>query len=66
MAFESEAYPADLRHTRLPYVQFDTHFVAGEGGPPTIDGTIAPEECWDAGHEIIHVGTAQITVREHG
>jgi hypothetical protein len=66
MAFEPGAYAAELRHARLPYVQFDTHFVAGEGGPPTIDGTIAPEEWRDAGHEVIHVGTAQRQVTEYG
>lgn len=66
MAFESEAYPAELKAKRLPYVQFDTPFIAKEGKPPTIDGRIDPEEWKDAGHEVIPVGTAQQTVIEYG
>jgi hypothetical protein len=66
MAFEPEAYPAELKDKRLAYVQFDTHFVATEGKPPTIDATIDPAEWQDAGHEVIHVGTAQTQVTEYG
>jgi hypothetical protein len=66
MAFEPSAYPAALKDQRLPYVQFDTPFVAGEGGPPTVDGTIAAEEWRDAGHDVIHVGTAHTTATEYG
>jgi hypothetical protein len=66
MAFEAEAYPAELKHKRLPYVQFDTPFVTREGRPPTIDGTIDPAEWQDAGHEVMHVGTAQTQVTEYG
>lgn len=66
MAFEPDAYPAELKNKRLPYVQFDSHFVAKEGQPPTIDGRIEPDEWRDAGHEVIHVGTAQTKVTEYG
>lgn len=66
MGFEPTAYPADLKTKRLPYVQFDTRFVAREGRPPTIDGSIDPGEWEDAGHEVIHVGTAQKTLTEYG
>lgn len=66
MAFEPDAYPADLKTKRLPYVQFDTPSVVKEGRPPTIDGRIDPEEWKDAGREVIHVGTTQKTVTEYG
>jgi hypothetical protein len=66
VAFEPEAFPTELKDRRLPYVQFDTPFVAGEGRPPTIDGSIDPEEWQDAGHAVIHVGTAQTQVIEYG
>ena len=66
MAFEREAYPVELKNKRLAYVQFDTHFVARAGRPPTIDGTIDPAEWQDAGYEVIHVGTAQTQVTEYG
>jgi len=66
MAFEPTAYPAELEGKRLPYIQFDTPFVASEGQPPRIDGRIDPEEWKDAGHEVIHVGTAQKSVTEYG
>ena len=66
MGFEPDAYPAELKEKRLPYVQFDTPFIAREGRPPKIDGRIEPEEWKDAGHEVIHVGTLQKTVTEYG
>ncbi len=66
MPFEPDAYPAELRTKRLPYVQFDSHFVAREGRSPAIDGRIDSEEWADAGHAVIHVGTAQPTVTEYG
>ena len=66
MQFEPNAYPAELKTKRLPYVQFDTPFVAKEGRPPQIDGKINREEWKDAGHEVIHVGSAQTTVTEYG
>lgn len=66
MAFEPDAYPAELKQKRLPYVQFDTLFVAREGPAPKIDGAIDIEEWKDAGHEAIHVGTAQKTLTEYG
>lgn len=64
--FEPTAYPAGLKDKRLPYVQFDTPFVAKEGALPTIDGKIDPEEWKDAGHEVIQVGTRQKFVTEYG
>jgi hypothetical protein len=66
MAFEPKAYPAALKDQRLPYVQFDAPFIAREGRPPTIDGTIDPAEWHDAGHEVLHVGTAQTELTEYG
>ncbi|MBI4608582.1 MAG: hypothetical protein HY726_06230 [Candidatus Rokubacteria bacterium] len=66
MAFEPGAYPAELKTKRLPYVQFDTPFVAREGRLPSIDGRIDPEEWKDAGREGIHVGTAQPALTEYG
>jgi len=66
MAFEPKAYAAELKDQRLPYVQFDTAFVAREGRPPAIDGTIDAAEWGDAGHEVIHAGTTQAKVTEYG
>lgn len=66
MPFEPDAYPADLGGTRLPYVQFDTPFVATRGRPPRVDGRIEPEEWRDAGHAVIHVGTAQPRITDYG
>lgn len=66
MSFDPSAYPAELNAKRLPYVQFDTPFVAGEGQPPRIDGRIDREEWKDAGHRVIHVGTTQKTMTEYG
>lgn len=66
MKLEPDAYPPALRDRRLPYVQFDTAFVAREGQPPRIDGRIDPAEWADAGHEVIHVGTTRRTVTEYG
>ena len=66
MAFELQAYPAELKDKRLPYVQFNTQFIAVEGKPPTIDGRIDPEEWENAGREVIHVGTTQKQVTEYG
>lgn len=66
MPFEPNAYLAELKSKRLPYVQFDTPFVAKEGPSPQIDGRIDPEEWKDAGHEVIHVGTRQKAVTEYG
>lgn len=66
MPFDPNAYPADLGGKRLPYVQFDTPFVARSGRPPRVDGRIEPEEWVDAGHAVIHVGTARASVTEYG
>jgi len=66
MAFEPRAYPAVFKDQRLPYVQLDTPFIAREGRPPTIDGTIDPAEWQDAGHEVLHVGTSQTELTEYG
>lgn len=59
MPFEAAIYPKDLVGKRLPYVQFDSHFVAKEGAAPSIDGKIDPEEWKEAGHEVVTVGTTQ-------
>ena len=66
MAFEPDGYRAELKQKRLPHVQFDTPFVAKEGSSPQIDGRIDPVEWKDAGHEVIHVGTAETQVTEYG
>jgi hypothetical protein len=65
-AFEPDAYSKEPAGKRLPYVQFDSRFIAGEGAPPTIDGRIEPGEWKDAGHEVIHVGTTRKTITEYG
>lgn len=66
MPFEAGAYSKDLLSKRLPYVQFDSYFVAEEGTPPTIDGKIDPEEWRGAGHEVIAVGTTQKQLTSYG
>lgn len=66
MPFEPDAHPAELKDKRLPYVQFDTPFVARRARPPRVDGRIEPEEWVDAGHVVIHLGTAQASVTEYG
>lgn len=66
MKFDPKDYPADLKDKRLPYLQFNTHFIAREGKPPKIDGRIEKGEWQGAGHEVIHVGTAKDKVTEYG
>ena len=66
MPFDASAYPKDLVGKRLPYVQFDSHFIAKEGSAPTIDGKIDPEEWRGARHEVITVGTRQQQVTAYG
>jgi hypothetical protein len=66
MPFDASAYPKELVGKRLPYVQFDSHFVAKEGTAPTIDGKIDPEEWRGSGHEVITVGTRQKQLTSYG
>lgn len=66
MPFDASAYGKDLFGKRLPYVQFNSHFVAKEGAAPTIDGKIDPEEWRGTGHEVIAVGTAQKQLTSYG
>ncbi|HWP60850.1 MAG TPA: hypothetical protein VNL14_23345 [Candidatus Acidoferrales bacterium] len=66
MKFDAKEYPADLRDKRLPYLQFNTSFIAREGKPPKIDGRIEKEEWRGAGREVIHVGTPKDKVTEYG
>jgi hypothetical protein len=66
MKFDSKDYPADLQDKRLPYLQFNTNFIAREGKPPKIDGRIDKAEWQGAGYEAIHVGTAKDKVTEYG
>jgi len=66
MPFDASGYPKDIVGKRLPYVQFDSHFVAKEGAAPTIDGKIDPEEWRGSGHEVITVGTRQKQVTSYG
>ncbi len=66
MPFDPSAYSKELVGKRLPYVQFDSHFIAKEGSAPIIDGKIDPEEWQGAGHEAITVGTRQRQVTAYG
>lgn len=66
MKFDPKEYPADLKDKRLPYLQFNTDFIAREGRPPKIDGRIEKGEWQGAGYEVIHVGTARDKVTEYG
>ena len=66
MKYEPKDYPAGLQNKRLPYLQFNTNFIAREGKPPKIDGRIEKDEWQGAGHEIIHVGTSKSEVAEYG
>ncbi|MDP2601811.1 MAG: hypothetical protein Q8S00_04365 [Deltaproteobacteria bacterium] len=66
MKYDSKDYPADLKDKRLPYLQFNTNFIAREGRPPKVDGRIEKDEWQGAGHEIIHIGTSKSEVTEYG
>jgi hypothetical protein len=66
MKYDSKDYPADLQNKRLPYLQFNTNFIAPEGKPPKIDGRIEKEEWRGAGYEVIHIGTVKDKVTEYG
>ncbi len=66
MKFDPKDYPADLKDKRLPYLQFNTDFIARDGKPPKIDGKIEKGEWQGAGYLPIHVGTAKDKVTEYG
>jgi hypothetical protein len=66
MKYDSKDYPADLQNKRLPYLQFNTNFIARDGKPPKIDGRIEKEEWRGAGYEAIHIGTVKDKVTEYG
>ena len=66
MPFEAAAYPQDLVGKRLPYVQFNSHFIAKEGPAPTIDGKIDPKEWLGTGREVITVGTKRKEITAYG
>ena len=66
MKYDSNDYPADLNDKRLPYLQFNTNFIAREGKPTKIDGRVEKDEWQGAGHEIIHIGTSKSEVTEYG
>jgi hypothetical protein len=66
MKFDAKEYPADLKDKRLPYLQFNTNFIAREGKAPKIDGRIEKDEWQGAGHEVIHIGTSKREVTEYG
>jgi hypothetical protein len=66
MPFDPAAYPKDLIGKRLPYVQFNSHFIAKEGSAPTVDGKIDPEEWRGAGREVVTVGTRQKQLTAYG
>ena len=64
--FDPKEYPADLNQKRLPYLQFDTPFIVGEGSAPKIDGRIEKAEWQGAAHQMIYVGTTKDKVTEYG
>jgi hypothetical protein len=66
MKYDSKDYQADLKDERLPYLQFNTNFIAREGKPPKVDGHIEENEWQGAGQEVIHVGTSKSEVTEYG
>jgi hypothetical protein len=66
MKYDSKDYPADLQNKRLPYLQFNTNFIAREGTPPKIDGRIGKQEWQGGGYEVIHIGTSKSEVTEYG
>lgn len=66
MKYDSKDYPGDLKDKRLPYVQFNTNFIAREGKPPNVDGRIEENEWQGAGHQVIHIGTSKSEVTEIG
>ena len=66
MKFDPKEYPADLKDKRLPYLQFNTDFVAREGKPAKIDGRIEKREWQGTGYQVVHVGTAKDKVTEYG
>jgi hypothetical protein len=66
MSFEPEAYPADLAGKRLPYVQFDSHFLVRDGVAPRIDGVIEAQEWAGAGRTVITIGTRHTQVQAYG
>src|SRR5919106_2346548 len=66
MRYDSKDYPADLKDKRLPYLQFNTNFIAREGTPPKIDGHIEKAEWQGAGPEVIHIGTSKSEVTDYG
>lgn len=66
MKFDPREYPAELKNKPLPYLQFDTDFIAREGNPPKIDGKIEEHEWQGAGYRVIRVGTGEEKVTEYG
>lgn len=66
LKFDPKHYPVDLKDKHLPYVQFNTDFIAREGRPPKIDGKIEKQEWEGAGYQAIHVGTGSDKVTEYG
>lgn len=66
MPFAPDAYTADVAHRRLPYVQFDSHFVVCDGVAPQVDGVIEPQEWAGSGHVVLTVGTRHPQVTEYG
>jgi hypothetical protein len=66
MQFDPKEYPKDLNKKRLPYLQFDAHFVVGEGSAPKIDGRIEKAEWQDSAHQVVYIGTLKDKVTEYG
>lgn len=66
MRFDAAAYPPALAGRRLPYLQFDTDFVARNATPPKVDGIIGAEEWRDAAYRDVLVGTRAARITEYG
>jgi len=66
MKFDPKEYVAESKDKRLPYLQFNTDFIARDGKPSKMDGKIEKEEWRGAGYQLIHVGTLKEKVTEYG
>jgi hypothetical protein len=66
MKFDLKEYSEDLNNKRLPYLQFDTHFIVTEGNAPKIDGRIEKAEWQGVAYQIIYLGTTKDKVTEYG
>ena len=66
MPFDASAYPPHLAGQRLPYLQFDTDFVARDGAPPNVNGAIEAAEWRDTAYREVLIGTRASRITEYG